>query len=91
VSVAVALRSPATSWLEHAACRGRPTSWWYAGDELSVGVALSICRRCPVRSECLDDALTHETSGYRFGIRAGLTANDRAAVAGSPGARLVAR
>lgn len=44
-----------TSWLDGARCRG---------DErfltLSPAAARRVCRRCPVRGECLVDALTWE-------------------------------
>lgn len=74
--------SATTAWLELAACRGRPTEWWYpsAGDRFAIGVARSICRTCPVRAECLAEALELEgdlPGSYRYGIRGGLTAEQR--------------
>ena len=69
-----------SDWTDHAACLGRPTSWWYPGqgDRFGAEVAVAICRTCPVRRACLDDALAHELSdGLRFGIVGGLTADQR--------------
>jgi hypothetical protein len=70
-----------SEWLQRAACRGKPIGWWYPGtaDTFTASVAVMVCRRCPVRSECLDAALAEETAaeGYVFGIRAGLGARQR--------------
>ncbi len=67
----VATRQP---WRDHAACIGRPTIWFFANErhvEL-IEAALTTCRRCPVRLECLEDALAFEV-GDRvvFGVRGG--------------------
>ena len=66
-------------WRTHAACRGMdPRIFYPPRGEGSVGWAQhakSICARCPVKAECLDDAL-----GPPFepeGIRGGLTAKER--------------
>ena len=68
------------SWIDDAACRDRPTWWWFPGrgHTLEVEVALSICRTCPVRRQCLADALDLEAPGERFGIVGGLTPDQRA-------------
>ena len=69
------------NWWEQAACRGRPTAWWYPerGDVFVGEVARAVCARCPVRRECLDDALESEAGhGYQFGIRGGKSAVARA-------------
>lgn len=77
------LRAPRHAWLELAACRGKPTAWWYPqrGDSFTAAVAKSICSTCPVRAECLADALA--TEGYEdvAGIRAGLSPDRRLAMA----------
>jgi WhiB family redox-sensing transcriptional regulator len=67
-------------WRDHANCIGRPTRWFFASErwrELNE-LALAICAGCPVRLECLEDALDFEV-GYRvtFGVRGGLLASDR--------------
>ena len=75
--------SAATSgWLLEAACRHRPIGWWYPehNDPFATAVAVSICRRCAVRAECLADALEHDDPVYAAGIRGGLTAAQRAAL-----------
>lgn len=61
-----------SDWLARAACRGKPISWWYPerGDRFEAQVAVMICRGCPVRGECLADAVDLEDdAAYVFGIR----------------------
>lgn len=73
-----------TDWTDHAACHGRPTSWWYPGrgDTFSTEVALSICRACPVRRQCLAETLEVEgETGERYGIFGALTPSQRDQVA----------
>jgi WhiB family redox-sensing transcriptional regulator len=41
----------------------------------SVEPAKAVCRRCPVQTECLAYALTHDE---RFGVWGGTSANERA-------------
>jgi WhiB family redox-sensing transcriptional regulator len=71
------------AWRDVAACRGQPTSWFFAerGGVPTTANALAICRGCPVRLDCLDDALAFE-AGERvaFGVRAGFTAAERIAM-----------
>jgi hypothetical protein len=69
------------SWLEQAACRGKPTGWWFParGDAFTTAVAKSICARCPVRCACLAAALGEEVEGgVSVGIRGGVSAQSRA-------------
>lgn len=41
-------------WMAHAACRGMDLRLWYPGPGHSHTVAgIRVCRRCPVRTECL--------------------------------------
>jgi hypothetical protein len=63
----------AADQLEAAACRGRPTAWWYPrqGDAFAGRFAKAVCRGCPVRGECLADAIAVEADGFVFGIRGG--------------------
>ena len=68
------------SWVELAACRGRPTELWFAPDVFSQRVAVAVCRQCEVRTSCLAEALAVE-GDHRFGIRGGLTASERGALA----------
>jgi hypothetical protein len=69
-----------SDWYSRAACRGKPIGWWFPGtrDVFSTRVALLVCKRCPVRAECLDAALVEETSAaYTYGVRGGLAAVER--------------
>ena len=68
-----------THWTERARCIGSPLAWWFPASKHDETPALKICARCPVRQECLDDALaTGETTR---GIRGGLTPEQRRALA----------
>jgi WhiB family redox-sensing transcriptional regulator len=49
---------------------------------MSTAIARQVCRSCPVRVECLADALAEEAeAAWRYGVRGGLTAGERAALA----------
>lgn len=86
-----------TAWLERAACRGmapvavdgrQPRHPFYPGRgrHTEEAIALAICAGCPVRQECLDDALQYERGAWRlFGIRGGLTADQRERLLGKRG------
>lgn len=78
------LASLRPAWWQDAACRGRPTSWWFpdASDTFTTRVALAVCARCPVRAACLADAVELEAI-YRqpAGIRGGTTDKQRTAAA----------
>lgn len=73
-------------WETFAACRRLEPE---TADRLFFGsrtddqaVALSLCRSCPARTACLAAAMAEETAGYgRYGIRGGLRAADRRALA----------
>lgn len=54
-----------SDWREHAACAGADPELFYPGQGESTGHALMFCHRCPVRTECLDEALSF---GDQFGI-----------------------
>ncbi|MFH9072727.1 WhiB family transcriptional regulator [Streptomyces alboflavus] len=56
-------------WIHQAACVGQ---WSAMDDETPAGVtyAKQICRSCPVRMACLDDAL--RTGDVKHGVRGGL-------------------
>ena len=70
-----------THWTERARCIGSPLAWWFPESKHDETPALKICAGCPVRQECLDDALaTGETT---YGIRGGLTPAARIAYAKS--------
>lgn len=69
------------SWADRAACKGEDTDVFFPVGRESPRRALAVCRRCPVRTECLDYALTRPqhgiwggtTSDQRRLIRAGRT------------------
>ena len=60
-----------TSWFTKAACKGKPTSWFYPpkGDVSLSAQAKAICIYCPVRIDCLEWALrNHEREGIWGGL-----------------------
>lgn len=71
------------TWWDDAACRGKPSVMFFpaAGCEAA---ALAVCGRCPVTAECLADALRAEEGRRRWGVRGGLTADQRDALDGRP-------
>jgi WhiB family transcriptional regulator, redox-sensing transcriptional regulator len=64
------------NWWLHAACRGQDPEMFFTG-ERDPRAARKICDGCLVRAECLQDVLKDETSDRRFGVRAGLTPQER--------------
>jgi WhiB family redox-sensing transcriptional regulator len=77
----------AEDWMLAAACLGRP-DLFFAPDDSETrserrrreAAAKSVCSRCPVRIDCLTDALA---SDERFGIWGGLTERERRSLARS--------
>jgi WhiB family redox-sensing transcriptional regulator len=61
-------------WHDNALCRGRDTEVFFPEEDEPTIVAKSICRRCPVRRDCLAHALER---GERYGIWGGLTERER--------------
>jgi hypothetical protein len=57
------LRQPRPGWYKQAACPGWPANWWDLNAQDPDGVAINsraaraICAACPVRQECLLDAI----------------------------------
>ncbi|WEH40759.1 WhiB family transcriptional regulator [Streptomyces sp. AM 2-1-1] len=68
-----------------AACRGLDTDTWFpegrtADANAARAEAKAICLSCPIREDCLADALAEEAgtgASTRQGIRGGLTAKQR--------------
>ncbi len=66
-------------WRERARCRSvEPETFFPTAEagpvyEAQVAVAKSVCAKCPVRAECLDEALAR----IPFGIAGGLTPEER--------------
>lgn len=56
-------------WSQKGACRGLPTRWWYPnggeeeGDPKEKAMALAVCRKCPVVTECLAYSLETRERG----------------------------
>lgn len=71
------------AWAQQAACAGDAVGgiapmFPHEGDEDGIAYAKSICGQCPVRTECLSEALkNHEGSG----IWGGLTSDERRVLA----------
>lgn len=71
-------------WRDRAACKGTNTENWY--DEKLEARCLRICATCPVRQQCLDDAMRVEHGQEAWGVRGGRTAATRMLMdAGIPG------
>lgn len=65
------------SWLLSANCRGMDTNLFYAGrGQQYAPEAVIACGLCPVRSECLADALTYDDHSD-LGLRAGMSEQRR--------------
>lgn len=48
-----------TAWMLDGACRNLDPAVFFPSDGVGVALARAICKRCPVRSACLDYAMTH--------------------------------
>lgn len=63
------------TWHQHALCTPDPEAMFPDHDAVKITHAVRICRKCPVRHECLVDSLrTHDVD---HGIRAGLLPEER--------------
>lgn len=67
-------------WWARAACSGKDSNRWFAMGPPPTTV-LDTCRGCPVRAECLHEALTNETPN---GIWGGLTPMQRRQIPALP-------
>lgn len=61
-------------WQDDAACAGLDPRLFFPEPGVSVKDALAICATCPVKTECLDYAMSNVE---RFGIYGGTTAKQR--------------
>lgn len=74
------------SWRDDALCAETDPELFFLLGETSMRQAKSICRSCPVRNECLTEALESEMEGdYRFGVYGGLDPDERGRLISSPG------
>lgn len=67
------------SWREQAACSGAPLDVFFPppSGPGQYDAARVICSGCPVKSDCLDDALTHGFAWRDDGFRGGMTPRER--------------
>lgn len=75
------------SWLAQAACGkgfGPPTEYFHSTLRQQTQIAMNFCNTsCPVRAECLEDAMQHEAKyGHRSGVFGGYSAKGRTELAG---------
>ena len=74
---------PEREWIEDAACRGAPVDLFYQDGKRGDSAhpeAVAMCASCPVRSECLADALKLSGSVDLWGYRGGTTPSGRRAI-----------
>lgn len=64
----------APPWWAEAACLGAGPRIFFPTRGAESKTAKAICRSCPVRAECLEDALKQ---GYKFGVWGGLSERER--------------
>lgn len=65
-----------SGWMAEAACTSHPLRLFFPGVGEPWQPAVEICSRCPVRVDCLEEALAD--SSLDHGIRGGMTARARA-------------
>jgi WhiB family redox-sensing transcriptional regulator len=72
-------------WMSEAVCAQVGTELFFPEQGGNPAQAVAICRRCPVRQECLDHALELDRSiaGQVTGIWGGTTAKQRQAIKGA--------
>lgn len=64
-------------WRDRAACKGRNTDLFFRKPGTpEADAALLMCGTCPVRNQCLQDALSYEPQ-EDLGIRGGMTEGAR--------------
>jgi WhiB family redox-sensing transcriptional regulator len=68
-------------WADSALCAQTDPELFFPGKGGTSAPAKRICAACPVRAECLQDALDR---GERFGIRGGLSERQRRKLAKRP-------
>lgn len=68
-----------SDWRALASCAGMDPGLFFprSGSRDDAAQARAVCRSCPVRDECLEDALD---IGDKFGIRAGTSPGERRAL-----------
>ena len=74
---AIAFNFHLPDWHADAQCKGQPHNVFFPTRGGSNGPALQLCGRCPVREDCLDEALADTSLDH--GIRGGMTVPARQA------------
>jgi len=62
------------SWIQDANCTSTDPELFFSEDSYAVKSARKICEECPVKAQCLNDAIERDD---QFGMRGGLTARER--------------
>ena len=62
------------AWTASALCAQADPEEWFPEKGSSTRMAKAICSRCPVRADCLSEALAN---GERFGVWGGLSERER--------------
>jgi len=63
------------AWRDDAACKGKNGRFFYPErSQVNAAKGKAICNSCPVREECLDEAIAN---GERFGIWGGMDQEER--------------
>jgi WhiB family redox-sensing transcriptional regulator len=78
------------SWTDLALCRGYEDEY-FSDAKTVIRWAKQRCGRCPVRRQCLTDALGWESirGNVAHGVRGGLSASERRAFLGQPAEKQV--
>ena len=72
---AVVVPFPIKTVEEAPSCSEHDPEWWF--EEASYASAIEVCTRCPLRTQCLNQALA---AGETLGVWGGLTPAQRAAL-----------
>jgi hypothetical protein len=69
-----------SKWWEYALCRGLDGNIWFPDKPQGrdyFAIARSYCNECPVKQECLDEALLQNPDNDRFGMFGGKSPRER--------------
>jgi WhiB family redox-sensing transcriptional regulator len=65
-------------WMDAGNCRTLPAEDFFPSDGVGVAAAQRVCASCPVRQQCLDDAIAHHIT---HGVWGGTTERGRRTLA----------